>query len=296
MRTSRRGLRAAASSLYAGLPDERPGRAPHPCPPFAPSTKRAFRYLALGDSIVTGAVTYWSEIESYADYLYAHLRKYYAGKAEVHFDNLARNGDGSRELLERLDKDSKMAAAVRRADLITLCIGGNNLLRAAKIPGFTEIDWDEAEKGVRQFESDWPLLTNRIDALKRPGAVVIANTLYNPYDIHPPKGYEKDAGLNERAAPFIARINAAIGTTRRPGWRIADVFAAFDRYARTRMADVTHMYPPLIKYILRNPHPTRRGQLIIAELCIAAYEGIAIPDFGFFAVALENATGEGAQA
>lgn len=288
MRTSRHGLQAAASPLHAGLPYEGPGRAPHPVLSFAPSAKRSFRYVALGDSIVTGAVTYWSEIESYADYLYAHLRKYYAGRAEVHFENLAKNGDDSGELLERLGKDSKMAAAVRRADLITLCIGGNNLLRAAKIPGFTEIDWDEAEKGVRQFESDWPLLTERIDALKRPGAVVIANTLYNSYDIHPPKGYEKDAGLHEKAAPYIARINAVIGATRRAGWQIADVFTTFDRYSRSRMADVTHMYPPLIKYILRNPHPTRRGQLIIAELCIAAYEGVSIPEFGFFAAALED--------
>ena len=49
-----------------------------------------------------------------------------------------RDGDTSRELLHRLGQPW-FQSWVRRADLITVSIGGNNVMRAASIPGFTSV-------------------------------------------------------------------------------------------------------------------------------------------------------------
>lgn len=93
-----------------------------------------FCYIALGDSIALGTITYWSGTVGYPIRMLPELRRRYG---RIAFRNFARNGDRAEDLLLRLKTSASLRHWVQNADLITLCIGGNNVMAAVQIPGFT---------------------------------------------------------------------------------------------------------------------------------------------------------------
>jgi lysophospholipase L1-like esterase len=254
--------------------------------PTTPTTS-TINYVALGDSIATGTVLNDSKITSYVTYFGQYLKSYYGKKATVNVQNLAHDGDASNELLALLTlktgtlttsqgyhrditsaESAAVQAAVKNANVITISIGGNNLMRAANIPGFTTIDTDKAQKGVDDFLAQWPLI---LQAIKDTGtnAKVIVNTVYNPYNTRNTWLYPNDLELHKQVDTYLSQINAAI--TSSEGIKVADVHSTFHTYADAgKMGDVTYFYPAFFS-IARNPHPTSTGQNIIKDLVIKAY-------------------------
>jgi lysophospholipase L1-like esterase len=230
-------------------------------------TAPAVSYVALGDSIATGKVTYWSSITSYVTSFHRYLQACYGRKTTVTLANLARDGDTSSELRARVEGDEAVRTALQGADIITICIGGNNLMQAARVPGFTVIDWDAAEAGTQAFEADWGPLMTSVNGMKKPGARVIVMNLYNPYNLQPSLAYSSDRGLHERVQPYVQRINSVIQAGAGVyGYRLADVNTAFSSFQPSSMGAVTFFYPDPLTYLLRNPHPNANGQAVIADL------------------------------
>ncbi|MGE5653688.1 MAG: GDSL-type esterase/lipase family protein [Bacillota bacterium] len=233
----------------------------------APTTPSVISYVALGDSIATGTVTNWSNITSYVEYFYQYLKSYYGRKTTVTKSNFAHDGHKSSDLLALLTAEaSELVDAVKTADVITISIGGNNLMQAAAIPGFTDIDWPLADQGVADFATDWPQIIARIKSLNTKSAKIIVATLYNPYNIEPPVGYEADEGLHDQTDLRMSVINGVITNNTSLGYGLADAQTAFHQYAQSTMGQVTYFYPSLLMYLLRNPHPTAAGQQILTDL------------------------------
>lgn len=241
-------------------------------------TTTSVSYVALGDSIATGTVTQFTTITSYVTYFYQHLQSYYGRRVTVKLTNLSHDGDRTNELLLKLQTDSTVRSAVTNANVITISIGGNNLMQAASIPGFTSIDPAKLDQGLRDFNDQWPQIINAIKALNRKNAKIIVATVYNPYDINEPVGYEADQGLHELTdryligsqpldgQPSYNSIDNVINSNTALGYKVADTFTSFDAYSPSQMGQVTYMYPSLLNYIFRNPHPNSTGQGIITGL------------------------------
>ena len=139
-------------------------------------------YLALGDSIATGTLHNFARVTSYTEYLYHMLKR--RGR-RTRMVSLARDGDTSRELLYRLGQPW-FQSWVRRADLITVSIGGNNVMRAASIPGFTSVRVPQAEAGVGVFCSDWDKIIERLRTLNPGCTLVVMTTRVQPgFRVHP---------------------------------------------------------------------------------------------------------------
>ncbi len=92
---------------------------------------KVVNYVALGDSIAGGYGLDDAEEESYVGRIAAAMEKRYGA---VRVTNFGKNGLRSEQLLEILtDPANKQhdayMAAIRKADLITLSIGSNDLLQ-----------------------------------------------------------------------------------------------------------------------------------------------------------------------
>lgn len=227
-------------------------------------------YLALGDSIATGTLHNFARVTSYTEYLYHMLKR--RGR-RTRMVSLARDGDTSRELLYRLGQPW-FQSWVRRADLITVSIGGNNVMRAASIPGFTSVRGPQAEAGVGVFCSDWDKIIERLRTLN-PGCTLVVMTVYNPYNHsrYLGGGYGADRGMRELTERYLSRINGVIESQCRGRYEIADIHALFDRFAHGEMGRVANLYSPGL-YLLRNPHPTVYGHRLIARAHADAIEGL----------------------
>lgn len=228
-------------------------------------------YVALGDSIATGTVDYWSSISPYVKYFHDFLKTQHPA-ATVNLTNLAQDGDRSNELLAKL-RNSDFAATVANAQVITISMGGNNLMQAAAVPGFTSIDWGLADQGVTDFAEQWPQIVQKIRELN-PTAKIIVLTVYNPYNKSPSNLYKDDRGLFDATEPYLHQINDLIrhyAQGDKPAYSVADVNGAFMAYQPSSMGSVTYMYPAWYQYLFRNPHPQALGQQIITSLHQEAY-------------------------
>lgn len=225
------------------------------------------RYLALGDSIATGTITYWTKTKSYAQYLYDQMRKN-KPQANIIFVNLATDGDTSQHLLYKLLHWKFLQKMVEKADIITLSIGGNDIMRAANIPGFCQINWHMADYSSTRFCTNWGKIILKMRELN-PHCRIITNTLYNPYNetsfLHP---WERmDTGLHEKAQTYIGRINDFLINNQGILYEVAPVHEEFLKFSQGKMAHMVCLYPQNGAYLFRNPHPNDQGHQKIAQIC-----------------------------
>ena len=225
------------------------------------------KYLALGDSIATGTLTYFSSTKSYAWHLARGLELYNKPYGGVVYKNMAVHGDSTGRLLWRLNNSELLRSLVSEADIITLSIGGNDLLKAASVPGFTTFDLPKARQAIYKFPQNWEKIIRIIRTLN-PTAILVTMTIYNPYCAsHSLSGcYLSDRGLHERVENLLAPLNDTILANQEAGYRVVDVYSAFRCFCCGNMGRVVCLYPHSGSYIMRNPHPTPWGHRYIGQM------------------------------
>ena len=213
------------------------------------------RFVVLGDSIAEGASAL-IESNAYAERI--AREKGYA------LQNFGKGGDTSHSLLYKVTQDEAIRQAIREADIIEVSIGGNDFypsvyLLATGLLG--DYSWLEP-RGAALHENYYAAM-DEIRALKKPEALLIVQTLYNPvFSFMPPSA-------RELYARGLAEINGAIRgyLADNPGaYRIADVEAAFEGRHGLVFFDMVH--------------PTGIGHGVIADVVIAAIDGTQPPQPG----------------
>jgi len=237
-------------------------------------------YLALGDSIATGTTGISGTMYSYAYQFRDYLEISY-GEGNVTFSNLAVDGDDALDLYNKLISDNIFIAEVTNADIITLSIGGNNIMDAARDDSFWSIDEGIAEVGTSSFELYYPQIISRIRELNGT-AKIISSTLYNPYNsANHPTGYSADDELHDIGQIYIGRINTAILEISESNYEIADVHTAFYSYGLDgNMGNITFFYPRYSWWtwwymkLTRDPHPNQTGQDLIRQIHEDAFQNL----------------------
>jgi lysophospholipase L1-like esterase len=205
----------------------------------------------------------------------------------VSLTNLAHSGDDSQDLLRTIETQSEI---ISNADVVTVCIGGNNFLgtvigtlfsAAAQIMEPSEIYdfanlgvpdevYEQAAKtletpalqailvsGVEQFSVDFPEIIARIHILA-PTARIYAMTVYNPLEPEHPMYAIIDQVENQ----MNDIIKGADGIT------VVDVYAEFER--------LNGQGKLLLSLGGVDPHPSVFGQTLIANLHYTAITGNSI--------------------
>ena len=217
-----------------------------------------FCYIALGDSIALGTITYWSGTIGYPIRMLPELGRRYG---RITFRSFARNGDRAEDLLLRLKASASLRRWVQQADLITLCIGGNNVMGSVGIPGFTRAYLPGLEAGTRRFERVYPQILRELRRLN-PSCRLLTMTIYNPYS------RLREPALHRLAQKYLGRINRCIRA--QEGVLLVD---AASRFACGPIEQLCCLYPRT-GILFRNPHPTPWGQQ-----CLAAMHLQALPEF-----------------
>lgn len=129
---------------------------------------RILRYVALGNSLASGAgsLIFAGYVPRFALWLWWRLKRVVLTR------NLGRLGMTSAELLAELRTNERFRQAVRTAHLITVDIGGNDLIGCR----YERPCMDEA---VERFRQNWVALLREIRSLNS-RADLLTMTLYNP--------------------------------------------------------------------------------------------------------------------
>jgi lysophospholipase L1-like esterase len=252
--TTRFSRRAAALAAGFGLLLAAPGCGGSSDP--EPETK----YVALGDSIAFGIGA--TSQDGYVSLLRDRLEQ---TEGKVRLDNKAVPLIDTNDLLLQLRDDlpNGVRSGVQNAQILTVSIGGNNLLDCAN-GDYTSLDLPCMASGVSSFQSEWPQILAEIRTQIGSRARLYVMTIYNPYTAADP-----NFGV---ADPYIRQINAVIQDAQLQatyGYEAVDVYTDFlgtlpDGTEKT--CAWTHFCDPE-----RNVHPNDAGHAEIARLHQEAY-------------------------
>ncbi|MBU8905331.1 GDSL-type esterase/lipase family protein [Desertibacillus haloalkaliphilus] len=199
-------------------------------------------YTALGDSLTTGVGAFFSLgfVKRYARML-EHLYH-----VPVAVKSKGKAGLTSAELLARLRRiDTRNAIA--EADLITITIGGNDLLQAYR-RGY---HLHALEHSVNQFAVNLQLILAEIKAIKalspKKSYRIQLIGLYNPFPKHPYSDY------------FIHKYNNILKSYHSNLINYVDIYPLFEQ---------NHAYLLSFDY-----HPNSKGYQVIAEQALATLQG-----------------------
>lgn len=254
-------------------------------PVQALATDETPSYVALGDSITTGYGLADVDTEAFPVLV--------AGETGTTLTNLAVDGETSASLLEKMN-DADVSAAVQSADVITLTIGGNDLMNAlyaylAAASGMT-VDQvqamlnsqdlnlielapladmlaafpqsEEAVQALTSFTANVTSILAEIEVLN-PDAVVVMTNQYNPY------GHFDGTALDALAAAFetgVQVLNTQIRSlAANANVTVADVYAAFasGNTAATPLCNAT-----LVPALNLDFHPNADGHSVIASVVV----------------------------
>lgn len=195
-----------------------------------------YRYVAIGDSLTvgTGALLGTGFVPIYRRMAEMNLRTF------VSMENLGVNGLTTGELLQMLNAHPRVRQALREADIITVSIGGNDLIRTFKasggIPsaskmtqvlGETRHNVSQVMRQIRQLKGDHKYFVRSIG-------------LYNPY----PQSTE--------AAYWVRQYNSYLNSAGSGYYACAQVYDRFAGRERELL-------------FWDRVHPNARGYRVIAE-------------------------------
>ncbi len=253
------------------------------------------KYVALGDSIAYGYGLEQPEKNSYPGLLSEKL-SLINGERDVEYINLAVSGMDTKTMLDMLS-DAK--EQLEDADLISLCIGANNLLQPF-LKMITEtmaqygvvgengtvagVDLNrlnemiaslgellkskelffEFRQGIEQFEKDFDVILSTIKSYA-PNATVAVMTVYSPFEgicISLPY-LEQTVDLGVCSDEWVSKLNVFIKEiASKYNCIIVDTYDAFRNDGSLVNAAISIV--PL--RFSMDPHPTATGHELLAEL------------------------------
>lgn len=236
-------------------------------------------YVTLGDSVATG--TYYvkgflgipskKDNVSYAERLFNYYRNNYELTSWADY---SADGDTTIELRSKLaNMTPDMNSKVANADVITISIGANNILRAAKQPlgtyrfdSASKINWSLANQGKLIFNEDFKAILGMIKNVNSKAKILVM-TVYNPYNYNDSaKSLDGSTSLRNQVNTYFTNsnmdgINDIINFNTSLGYEVVDIYSLFDSYAQKNlMGNITYFYSSL-----RDPHPNVTGHDLIFQ-------------------------------
>ncbi len=221
-------------------------------------------YVALGDSIPSGVSGTGLVGQSYVQQL----------EQMYNFDLINESVSGYNAVDVKDDLLSKTSTinAVTNADVITLCVGANDIMDAAPRSGFGgsldkyDIQLEIANTGRDNFETYWQLIIEEIYNLN-PDVQLITMTIYNPYN--PDRSaidaehydlvdtYFTDSTPDNYGLNYIINNTQSLYDFEDYNYSVADVYTAFNNHHDKD--SLTGFYNQFWGFDVCDPHPNQTG-------------------------------------
>jgi lysophospholipase L1-like esterase len=191
----------------------------------SPSTGAGGLYVALGDSLAAGYQPGGAELRDTA-YPALTATRIGAGGAALTLENLGCSGETTTSLVKggkcdfaagsQLDQAEKLLKADDDVALVTIDIGGNDLLRCVR--GGARIDTACVTAGVGTVKKNLPTILKRLKAAAGPDVPVLVLGYYNPWLAakaldQPVKGVDAAAKAYTALSTAIESAAKSSGTT-----------------------------------------------------------------------------------
>ncbi len=232
---------------------------------------RTVVYTALGDSIASGY-----KLDNKSDAYVTRYGRYLSASTS----NMAQVGLNSAGLIEKLSSDDKMKKQLARSDIVTISMGGNDLLPIfsslkpsspsglmAAVRTVTSNSMNtRCQKAISQFSDNWKKIVSQVHSLA-PNARVIAVTLINPY-----RGMKIDLALvhfdfGSYADQYVRKINDVIKKNASSGrYAVADGYSIFKKNASQKLTNAD------LSTFDFDPHPNAAGHALLYE----AHKAVAV--------------------
>ncbi len=142
------------------------------------SQMEILRISAIGDSLTEG-VGDTTNNGGYVPLLQTDLGESYPIDV-VQAENFGKSGDRSDQILIRLKKDEAMQESVKKANVITLTVGGNDLMKTIQSRIFSKLTLKTFVKPQKKYQKQLESLYEEIRSLN-PTAPIYQLGIYNPF-------------------------------------------------------------------------------------------------------------------
>lgn len=136
------------------------------------------RLSAIGDSLTEG-IGDTTHTGGYVPLLQTDLSETYPIDV-VQADNFGKSGDRSDQILKRLTKNEDMQESVRKADVILVTVGGNDLMKVIQSKIFNKLSLKTFVKPQEKYQGQLEKLYAEIRVLN-PDAPIYQLGVYNPF-------------------------------------------------------------------------------------------------------------------
>ncbi len=170
-------------SIFCGFPTAKGGQV------FAAASADELNYVSLGDSIAEGyglgGYASKGETDFVADsYAYKFKNKLSGKYSNINAISYAKSGDTTADLITKLN-DATIATSLANADIITICIGANDILGPATSNLIDFVLYNEdisapLNDGLNTFSTNFVTVLNKLYEIN-PNAKKIFTNVYNPY-------------------------------------------------------------------------------------------------------------------
>lgn len=145
-------------------------------------TKEVIHYTAIGDSLTEG-IGDLTNSGGFVPLVARDLQEQYNLNG-VQTDNFGKNGDRSDQILKRIKKDKEIQAGLTSADIITLTVGGNDLMKVIKGDVF-RLTKRTFEKPLKNYQKEVEKLLAEIRKYNADAPIYVLG-IYNPFYLYFP--------------------------------------------------------------------------------------------------------------
>ncbi|OTN90393.1 hypothetical protein A5819_002893 [Enterococcus sp. 7E2_DIV0204] len=145
-------------------------------------TKEVIRYTAIGDSLTEG-IGDLTNSGGFVPLVANDLQEQYHLNG-VQTDNFGKNGDRSDQILKRIKKNEDIQKGLAAADLITLTVGGNDLMKVIKGDVF-RLTKDSFKKPLKSYQKEVEKLLTEIRKYNEEAPIYVLG-IYNPFYLYFP--------------------------------------------------------------------------------------------------------------
>nr|WP_236671984.1 SGNH/GDSL hydrolase family protein [Enterococcus sp. BWB1-3] len=156
------------------------------------NNKDIIKYVAIGDSLTEG-VGDLTNSGGFVPILANEIKDRYNVNA-VDVENFGKNGDRSDQILKRIKKSEDIQKQLGEADLITLTVGGNDLMKVIKGDVFN-LTVESFKKPLKNYQGQISSLLNEIRKYNEAAPVYILG-IYNPFYLYFPEIIEMQQIVN----------------------------------------------------------------------------------------------------
>lgn len=143
--------------------------------------KETLELVAIGDSLTQG-VGDTTDSGGFVPLIAKKLQASYSLQT-VETANYGVSGNRSDQILKRIKNDEEIRSSLESADVITLTVGGNDLMKVIKSELFHDLTVDSFEEPLKEYQEGLEELFNEIRVLNASAPIYLFG-IYNPFYVY----------------------------------------------------------------------------------------------------------------